>query len=103
MEREERRGEERRGSYHVIGFQAVLAVLTGSQATGAPVQDSGSSPGELRAVQAESTTSTTTTAPGHYHGTTPQQLMTYRSLFVAACGLHAWISFGLSREITILG
>ena len=33
----------------------------------------------------------------------PTQLMTYRSLFVAACGLHAWISFGLSREITILG
>ena len=62
MEREERR-EERRGSYHVIGFQAVLAVLTVSQATGAPVRATGSSPGELRAVQAESTTSTTTSAP----------------------------------------
>ena len=63
--------EERRGSYHVIGFQAVLAVLTVSQATGAPVRATGSSPGELRAVQAESTTSTTTSAPPDYHGTTP--------------------------------
>ena len=39
--------EERRGSYHVIGFQAVVAVLTVSQATGAPVRATGSSPGEV--------------------------------------------------------
>ena len=80
------------GDDHVIGFQAVSAVLTepGNRCASASTR-------HRQQPRLTSTTSTSRPLPRH------QQLMTYRSLFVAACGLHAWISFGLSREITILG